>query len=196
MRFAVLALIALFLTASSVSAQMNDEEIFLLRKHLNISAKDIVRQDKNAKLNDNNSLKVFLAIKRSGNEAKYFQKWVQDWNREEASKYGKLEIVEDITQADAVLSQFVATQSKLVKDTSLGIGNVLPPGRIKSKVKVTSEIDYKQLKLPVYSYLIKREDNLWTIIYENVETSLPDEQLSVSPESRLWRAFKKEMKSR
>jgi len=196
MRFAVLALVVLFLTASTVSAQMNDEEIYNLRKQINIPAKDIIRQDKNAKLNDNNSLKVFLAIKRNGSEAKYFQKWVQDWNREEASKYGKLEIVEEIAQADAVLTQFVSTQTKLVKDTAIGIGNIPPPGRLKSKVKVTSEIDYKHLKLPVYSYLIKREDNIWTIIYENVETSLPDEQLSVSPESRLWRVFKKEMKSR
>jgi len=180
---------------SRISAQMSGDEIFLLKKHLNVSARDIFRQDKNAKLTDNDSLKVYLAIKRNGNEAKYFERWVQDWNKEDASKHGKIEIVEDAAQADAILAQFVVTQSKLVKDTAIGIGNV-PPGRLKSKVKVTSEIDYKQLKLPVYSYLIKREDNIWTIIYEDVETSLPGEQLSVSPESRLWRVFKKEMKSR
>ncbi len=195
MRFAVLALVVIFSTTSRISAQMSGDEIFLLKKHLNVSARDIFRQDKNAKLTDNDSLKVYLAIKRNGNEAKYFERWVQDWNKEDASKHGKIEIVEDAAQADAILAQFVVTQSKLVKDTAIGIGNV-PPGRLKSKVKVTSEIDYKQLKLPVYSYLIKREDNIWTIIYEDVETSLPGEQLSVSPESRLWRVFKKEMKSR
>jgi len=195
MRFAVLALVVIFSMTSRISAQMSGDEIFLLKKHLNVSARDIFRQDKNAKLTDNDSLKVYLAIKRNGNEAKYFERWVQDWNKEDASKHGKIEIVEDAAQADAILAQFVVTQSKLVKDTAIGIGNV-PPGRLKSKVKVTSEIDYKQLKLPVYSYLIKREDNIWTIIYEDVETSLPGEQLSVSPESRLWRVFKKEMKSR
>jgi hypothetical protein len=196
MRLAGLALTIFFSTTYSVFAQMNDQEISNLRKHLNISVKDVVRQDKNAKLTDSNSLKVFLAIKRSGNEAKYFEKWVEDWNKKEASDYGKLEIVKDALQADVVLSQFISIQSKLVKDTSIGIGNVPPPGRLKSKVKVKSEVDFQQLKLPVYSYLIKHENDVWTIIYEDVETSVPGEQLSTGPESRLWRSFKTELKAR
>lgn len=196
MKFQILALAILLSATSSVFAQMDDEEVFNLRKHLKISAKDVVRQNKNAKLTDSNSLKVFLAIKRNGNEAKYFEKWVEDWNEEEAPSFGKLEIVKDAAQADVVLSQFVSTQSKLVKDMSIGIGNVPPRGQLKSKVRVTKEVDFQQLKLPVYSYLIKRENNVWTIIYKDVETSIPGEQLSVSPEARLWRSFKEGLKAR
>lgn len=196
MKLPILALAILLSATSGVFAQLDDKEVSNLRKHLKISAKDVVRQDKNAKLADGNSLKIFLAIKRSGSEANYFEKWVEDWNREEAARYGTLEMVKDAAQADVVLSQFVSTQSKLVQDASIGIGNVPPPGQLKSKVRVTREVDIQQLKLPVYSYLIKREGDVWTIIYKDVETSIPGEQLSVSPESRLWRSFKEELKAR
>jgi len=197
MKLVILTLVVFLSTALSVSAQLKDYEIKNLRKQINISDKDIVRPNKNAGLSAAKPLKIFLAIKRAGSVAKYFEKWIKDWNEQEGDRYGKLERVTDISNADVVLTQFVTETIKNVGETSLGIGNIPPPGQLKSKVRVKSNTDYnKPLKLPVYSYLLKREDLFWTIIYGDVETSLPDEQLSVSPDLRLWQAFKEELKSR
>ena len=197
MKLVILTLVVFLSTALSVSAQLKDYEIKTLRKQINISDKDIVRPNKNAGLSAAKPLKIFLAIKRAGSVAKYFEKWIKDWNEQEGDRYGKLERVTDISNADVVLTQFVTETIKNVGETSLGIGNIPPPGQLKSKVRVKSNTDYnKPLKLPVYSYLLKREDIFWTIIYGNVETSLPDEQISVSPELSLWQAFKDELKSR
>jgi len=197
MKLVILTLVVFLSTALSVSAQLKDYEIKTLRKQINISDKDIVRPNKNAGLSAAKPLKIFLAIKRAGSVAKYFEKWIKDWNEQEGDRYGKLERVTDISNADVVLTQFVTETIKNVGETSLGIGNIPPPGQLKSKVRVKSNTDYnKPLKLPVYSYLLKREDLFWTIIYGDVETSLPDEQLSVSPDLRLWQAFKEELKSR
>ncbi len=197
MKLVILTLVVFLSTALSVSAQLKDYEIKTLRKQINISDKDIVRPNKNAGLSAAKPLKIFLAIKRAGSVAKYFEKWIKDWNEQEGDRYGKLERVTDISNADVVLTQFVTETIKNVGETSLGIGNIPPPGQLKSKVRVKSNTDYnKPLKLPVYSYLLKREDVFWTIIYGDVETSLPDEQLSVSPDLRLWQAFKEELKSR
>lgn len=197
MKLVILTLVVFLSTALSVSAQLKDYEIKNLRKQINISDKDIVRPNKNAGLSAAKPLKIFLAIKRAGSVAKYFEKWIKDWNEQEGDRYGKLERVTDISNADVVLTQFVTETIKNVGETSLGIGNIPPPGQLKSKVRVKSNTDYnKPLKLPVYSYLLKREDIFWTIIYGDVETSLPDEQLSVSPDLRLWQAFKEELKSR
>jgi hypothetical protein len=197
MKLVILTLVVFLSTALSVSAQLKDYEIKNLRKQINISDKDIVRPNKNAGLSAAKPLKIFLAIKRAGSVAKYFEKWIKDWNKQEGDRYGKLERVTDISNADVVLTQFVTETIKNVGETSLGIGNIPPPGQLKSKVRVKSNTDYnKPLKLPVYSYLLKREDIFWTIIYGDVETSLPDEQLSVSPDLRLWQAFKEELKSR
>jgi hypothetical protein len=195
MRFAVLIIVVL-LAAFTVSAQVNDAEIAKLKKQINIPAKDAIRYNTNAKLASGDSLKIFLAIKRPGSEAESFEKWIAEWNEKDGDKYGKLEIVKDISQANVILTQFVTTNVKRVEDKSVSVGNIPAVGQLKPKVRVKSETDYKTLKLPVYSYLIKREADVWTIIYGNVETSLPDEQFSVSPDLRLWQTFKEEMKSR
>ncbi|MDQ3749475.1 MAG: hypothetical protein M3367_10775, partial [Acidobacteriota bacterium] len=113
-------------------------------------------------------------------------------------KYGKLEVVKDISKADVVLTQFVSTRIKRVGEASVSVGNIPSPRQSisqKTKVKVNNEVGYKSLSPPVYSYLVSREDNVWTIIYQDVESSLPDEQL-FNPELRLWRHFKEEMKAR
>lgn len=196
MKFTILMIVVLSASALTVSAQLNDAEIANLKEQINISAKDAVRYNTDEKLASGDSLKVFLAIKRSGSEAESFEKWITKWNEKDGDKYGKLKIVNNISQADVVLTQFVTTNIKRVEDKSVSVGNIPPIGQLKSKVRVKTKTDYKTLKLPVYSYLIKREADVWTIIYGNAETSLPDEQFSVSPDLRLWQTFKEELKSR
>ena len=184
-----------------ISAQTNTD-FETLRRQVNIPDNDIIRENKGAKLPEGDSLKIYLAIKREGSEAEYFEKWVKEWNKKEGGKRGKLEITQDISAADVVLTQFVTASGEYVKDVSVGVKTVPAYGDLNqngqsqdNKLKVYGKTDYKSLNLPVYSYLIKRENNLWTIIYRDVETSIPSDQFS-NPELRLWGAFKQEMKAR
>ena len=195
MKLVVFVAVVLFASAFNVSAQFTKDEIANLKKQTNISSKETVRYSKDARLTSDDSLKIFLAVKRRGSEAEWFEKSIAEWNQKEGDQYGKLEIVDDIREADAILVQFVATNVKRVEEKSIGIGNV-PRGQTQPKIRVKSETQYKTLKLPVYSYLMKRDADSWTIIYGNAETSLPDEQFSISPDLRLWQVFKEEMKSR
>ena len=198
MKFVALALVVFFSTVGGVFAQTDKKEVINLRKQIKIPDKDILRSNENAKLPAGDSLKIFLAIKRSGSEAEHFEKWVDEWNKEDGDKYGKLEVVKDISKANVVLTQFVSTRLKQVGEASVRVGNIPSPEQNisqKTKIKVNNEVGYKPLPLPVYSYLITREDDVWTIIYQDVESSLPGEQL-FNPERRLWRMFKKEMKAR
>ena len=198
MKFVALALVVFFSTVGGVFAQTDKKEVINLRKQIKIPDKDILRSNENAKLPAGDSLKIFLAIKRSGSEAEHFEKWVDEWNKEDGDKYGKLEIVKDISKADIILTQFVSNRIKQVGEASVSVGNIPSPGQSissKPKIKVNNEVGYKPLPLPVYSYLITRENDVWTIIYQGVESSLPNEQL-FNPELRLWRTFKEEMKAR
>jgi len=198
MKFVAFALVIFFSTVGGVFAQTDEKEVINLRKQIKIPDKDILRSNENAKFPAGNSLKIFLAIKRRGSEAEHFEKWVEEWNREDGDKYGKLEVVKDVSKADIVLTQFVSTRIKQIGEASVSVGNIPSPEQSissKTKIKVNNEIGYKPLPLPVYSYLITREDDVWTIIYQDVESSLPNEQL-FNPELRLWRAFKEEMKAR
>lgn len=201
MKFAVSALVTLFFTNFVVFAQSDNREIDNLRQQINVSDKEIIVINKDAKLPAGNPLKVFLAVKRDADEAQYFEKWIEEWNRKDGSQYGKLELVKDISKADVVLTQFIMNRGKYVEEASINVGNIPPPGQIispgkvKTKVTVNGEKSYKSLTRPVYSYLIKRENSIWTIIYQDVETSLTGEQL-FNPELALWQAFKNEIKLR
>ncbi|MDQ3063182.1 MAG: hypothetical protein M3R14_10045 [Acidobacteriota bacterium] len=198
MKFVAFALVIFFSTVGGVFAQSGEKEVINLRKQIKIPDKDILRSNENAKLPAGDSLKIFQAIKRSGSEAEHFEKWVEEWNKEDGDKYGKLEAVEDISKADVILTQFVSSSIKQVGEASVKVGNIPSPEQSisqKTKIKVKNEVGYKPLPLPVYSYLITREDDVWTTIYQDVESSLPNEQL-LNPELRLWRAFKEEMKAR
>lgn len=186
----------LFSLTQITFAQLNDRELTDLRKQIKISDKEPVRINENGQLPSANSLKVFLAIKRNGDEKKYFEKWIKEWNEKDGDKYGRLEQVDNLLQSDIVLTQFVVTRGKPVGETNVRIGNAPTlPGQIKPKVSVGNGIGYTSLKLPVYSYLIKRDNGIWTIVYGSVETSIPDEQL-FNPEFRLWNAFGEKMKNR
>ena len=183
-------------SAVAIFAALDEKEIAVLRKQLNIPAKEIVRENKDVNFSDKSSLKIFLSIKRNGSEAKYFDKWVKEWNKNDAQKHGALETVDEISQADVVITQFVTTQPEYVREAGVSVGNIPEkPGQPNSKVRVKTENDYNRLKLPVFSYLLVREDDLWTIVYRNVETSLPGEQL-YNPDLRLWEKFKEKMKER
>jgi len=184
-----------FLTVSGAFAQSNAKEIANLRRHLNISDAEPIRVNTDTRLPAGSSLKIFLTVKRQGNEAKYFEKWVQDWNKKDAAKFGKLEIVSDISQADFVLAHFVSGTSKLVPEASLKIGNTPPEGQIKPEFRVEGKNEVRSLLLPAYSYLLVREDTFWTIVYQDVDSIVEEEQIS-NPEYKLWRTVKNRMKDR
>ena len=187
--------IFLFSLAQITFAQLNEREINDLRRQIKISDKDPVRVNEGAGLTSANSVKIFLFVKRNGDEKKYFEKWIKEWNEKDGDKHGKLEQVNNILQADIVLTQFITTRGKLVEETGLRIGNIPRDGQLKQKPTVGASVGYTSLKLPVYSYLIKRDNGIWTIIYGSVETAIADEQL-FNPEFRLWRTFSEKMKNR
>ena len=175
-------------------AQLEDNEINSLRKHVKLSDKDVVRVNERQSLNFDTTLKVYLAIDRPGDEKKYFEKRIKEWNEKDGAQYGKLEQVSDISQADIILAQFVETRTKRVGETSVSVKNIPLPGQADAKnVRIGNGAGYVSLKLPVYSYLLKREGNIWTVLYGGVETSIYGDQLT-NPEVDLWNAYTKRRK--
>ena len=185
----------LFLAVQTGFAQLNDEEITNLRKQVKISDTDTIRVNQREGFSSVDTLKVFLTIERNGSVKKYFEKWIKEWNEKDGDQYGKLEQVNDISKADIVLSQFVSNKVKRVSEAGIRAGKYPTPGQPKVNANVGTGVGYASLKLPVYSYLIKRQNGIWTILYGGVETSIPNEQL-FNPEFALWNAFDEKMKNR
>ena len=161
----------LFLTAQLSFAQLNNNEINNLKKNVKISNSDVVRINERAGISSSASdpVKVFLAIKRNGDEKKYFENWIKTWNEKNGSQYGKIQQVDDIAQAEIVMVQFVSAKIKRVGEAGVKVGNVPSGGQItKQNVSVGSGTGFTPLKLPVYSYLVKRESGIWTVLYVSV----------------------------
>ena len=195
MKQSMFGLLLLFSAVQWGFGQLTDQEIGHLRKQVKISNGQVIRIDQGASFPSGDTLKIFLLVKRSGSEAKSFVKWIEAWNREEGKRYGRLEMVDDPQQADVVLTQFVSASLKPSDTGSVSVGNIPREGQLKSKVTIATRHESDALVLPVYSYLLKRERDVWTIVFSEVETALPDRQM-INPELNLWTALKEMMKDR
>lgn len=195
MKKIALALIVIFSSIVGIFAFWEDKEISLLRKEINISDKELIRRNKDEKFPAGQSLKVFLAVKHNKESRRDFEEWIENWNDKSSAKFGRLESVDSIENANIVIAQFVTNSSKYIEEASVSIGTFPRPDETKPKLRVESERSYKPLHLPVRSYLLIRSDDMWTIVYSDVETSIYGDQLN-NPDLRLWSAVEKRMKER
>ena len=77
----------------------------MLRGALNLPSSTPVAANKDAKLPASNPLKLFLSIEQP-NLKKHFIEWVDEWNYREGTKQRRIEIVNEVSNADASLVSF------------------------------------------------------------------------------------------
>ena len=73
-----------------------------LREMLKVAPSIEVKEARSRELPDKDPFKLHLALEPQ-NLDKGLLKWVDQWNKEESAKYGRVEIVDDVAQADASL---------------------------------------------------------------------------------------------
>lgn len=173
--------------------QLTTREIKDLRAKLKLPDSDKVRNQPTIDFPDNKKIRVFLAVTTPGSDQKYFRKKLAEWNQERAAQFGEVEEVSSVNDADVVLTQFMSTISKVVETTSVGSG--MPGTSFPSVGLGSPRRRVEPIDLPIYSYLIVREQPLWTIVYSHVEASDTARQHS-NPTLRLWSAFDTRMRSR
>ncbi|HXH68808.1 MAG TPA: hypothetical protein VNI60_00535 [Pyrinomonadaceae bacterium] len=196
-------LFILVTTSFGVFAQTDKAEIKQLRQELNLSKSTSIIINKDTDFPSQNTIKIFPAIKHNKSFARDFVEWVKDWNKDNANKFGKLEIVDRIEDADIVATQFrygirkyvreeriTASTGKISKDEDddfigQGIGN--------SKVRVES--GYEAVKFPLYSYLLVRgANNSWILDFSYVDNA--SDYNKTFPEARLQGIIEGKMRKR
>ncbi len=200
----LLGLLFILVTASfGILAQTDKAEIKQLRQELNLSKSTAIIINKNTDFPSQNTIKIFPAIKHNKSFARDFVEWVKDWNKDNANKFGKLEIVDRIEDADIVAAQFRYGIQKYVKEARVkastrkiskdedddfigqGIGN--------SKVRVES--GYEAVKFPLYSYLLVRGANdFWILDFSYVDNAF--DYNKTFPERRLQGIIASKMRKR
>ena len=200
----LLGLLFILGTASfGILAQTDNAEIKQLRQELNLSKSMPIIISKNTDFPSQKTIKIFPAIKHNKSFAKDFVEWVADWNKDNATQFGKLEIVGRIEDADVIAAQFRYGTQTYVKEARIrastgkisrnkdddfigqGVGN--------SKVRVES--GYEAVKFPLYSYLLVRgTDDSWILDFSYVDNALDNSK--DFPERRLQGIIERKMKKR
>ncbi len=190
-------------TTFGILAQTDKSEIKQLRQELNFSRSTLIITNKNANFPSQNTIKIFPAIKHNKSFAKDFVAWMEDWNKNNASQFGKLEIVSKIEDADIVAVQFRYGIRKYVKETriSASTGKISKSedddfiGQGIGNSKVRAESGYEAVKFPLYSYLLVREANdSWFLDFSYVDAAADYEK--TFPERRLQSIIASKMRKR
>jgi hypothetical protein len=192
-----LLLIAGLIVASSatLTAQTAAEELVRLKAHLGISQETSIALAAKRSLPGTPTLRVFIATGLDALVRDRFLEWIEAWNkRGEGKKYGYIEAVGDIAQADVILSRYTLAESETSSTYSVVLpGTVYDPAKNRT---VTAPVarTYSYDTVPLYSYILKRSPGGMEILYRYVSRTSPGEFRSAGFNIR--DEFKKLMKQR
>lgn len=165
------------LISLGVNAQTDSAQFKQLRKQLKLSDSTIITSNNNQAFPVGKVIKIFTAIKHNKQYRKEFAEWVDDWNNKNSARNGMLQIIDNIEDADIVVTQFRHGTRKYVREDSVSITTSDKIQRdddfIGSSVgnsKVRGKSGYRRLAFPLHSYLLLRGDNdSWVINFSHID---------------------------
>jgi hypothetical protein len=93
------------MVATTVAAQSDDDELSKLRELLNVPSSTSITPSTSS-LPPNSPIRVFIAVGPNEKIQKEFTKGINDWNRNNAQKYGAVELVSQLSAADIILARY------------------------------------------------------------------------------------------
>src|SRR3954463_9854942 len=95
-------LIVLLTVATTSAAQSIDDELSTLRELLNVSSSTSITPSTSS-LPPNSPIRVFIAVGPNEKIQKEFTNEINKWNRNNGQKYGTVELVSQLSEADIIL---------------------------------------------------------------------------------------------
>lgn len=200
----LLGLLFILVSASfGILAQTDQVEIRQLRQELNLSKSAAIIPNKSTDFPSQKTIKIFPAIKHNRSFAKDFVEWVENWNKNRASQFGKLEIVGKVEDADVIAAQFRYGTRKYVREEKISastgkIGADKDDNFTNLKIgnsKVSGESRYEAVNFPLYSYLLVRgEGDSWIVDFSYVDDAADFKK--TLPEARLQSIIEGKMRNR
>lgn len=153
MRALGIVFISILLICSLVMGQTMSDELAKLRQHLNIPESISISPAISTNLPEAIPLKIYIATGLDMKVRDNFVKWIEKWNEKDGKKYGLIEIVSEINNADIILARYTnrdQVTSKMVSGTNVVTGT-------------TST--YSVSRVPLYSYVLARDSNGLKILW-------------------------------
>ena len=186
----------LLLCSSATLAQTATEEIKQLQEHLGVSEQTKIKPATNLILQTSNKpLKIYLATGLDMKVRDNFVRWMEKWNKSgDAKKYGLLDAVSDISQADVVLARYTLNEKSRAETASRNsVGTVYDPAT-KSVISRPTQQTYSYSTVPVFAYVLRRNDTDFEILSRYNDSASLGEYKNTG--ELLWDNFKKLLKSK
>lgn len=190
----------LFLLFVTANGQTSDEEINRLRSLLKLPASiNLITEPISPEITSAKVTKLFIASEQDKKVNNRIGKWVSEWNQQEASKYGQLQLVSTVLEADVILAFRREREMIPQTRTSLGIGSVFDPNRGVSKSRDPQISTKTYFPISRYTYLITRAADdypteTFQILYGKVDRSHIQDYSD--PDKYLFNELKKRLKNR
>ncbi len=186
----------LLLCSSAMLAQSATEEIKQLREHLGVSEQTKIKPATNLILQTSDKpLKVYLATGLDMKVRDNFVRWMEKWNKSgDAKKYGLLEVVSDISQADIVLARYTLNEKSRTETASRpSVGTVYDPAT-SSVISRPTQRTYSYSTVPVFAYVLRRNETDFEVLSRYSESAELGENKSSG--EKLWDDFRKLLKNK
>ena len=168
-------LLLIVATASAASAQNTTEELARLREHLSLPDSTSLKLANSSALPTDRPLKVYIATGLDMGVRNNFSKWLDEWNKKDARKYGTVEIVTKLSQADVILARYTVREK--VTDRTETYSTPVPAtvydpatnSTVTRPVPRTYSLSYS--RVPVYAYVIGRKQDGYEILWRYADQS-------------------------
>ncbi len=193
----VFFLISVLLLCSYVTfAQTTAEEIKRLQEFLGVSEQTKIKPATNPTLQTSDKpLKVHIAMGLDMQVRDNFLRWIEKWNKSgDAKKYGSLEVVSEISEADIVLARYTLNESVRTETASRpSVGTVYDPASNKV-ISRPAQQTYSYSTVPVFAYVLRRNNTDFEILSRYNDLTFLGEYKNTG--ELLWDNFKKLLKNK
>jgi hypothetical protein len=149
---------------------LNEPERMTIRKTLGVPDATQITVAASKQLPAAPTLKVFQGARSNAKGDEEFAKWVEKWNRENGDRFGRLEIVSDISAAEVVVLYGLYSSSTLYLPSRLPtdreVANQLATGLVRSYVFVRKP-DALEIVSRKTAMLVNGAGSSWDDRYES-----------------------------
>lgn len=157
---------------------LGEDEFSRLRAVLNLEPSTPVAFSETSTLSTSKTLKMYLAIEDERTKDRFID-WMSKWNKDQAGKYGALEIVSGLAEADASLVVIKGADNMAVTPFILG-----------ADLRVHSFP-------PITVFLVNKKNNGLEVLWKQVLLTNPEsESETESKKGRIEKEIEKRMKAR
>lgn len=175
-----LSIFAPLFACSRAEAQTAKEELAAIRESLNLPpTTSIILGDSSSVLPSDRPLKLYVATGLDMDVHENFEKWLVEWNKKNGKKFGIVETVPDVQDADVILLRY--TLKNKVTEKTDSSSAVVPATVYDWGTKtwitrpVTRSYSDSESLVPAYDYVIAKTNTSLQILWRHVGEAQLDE---------------------